>query len=225
MAAIDKTYYRTYSEYKEVRDWCASFGIVQDKYGNRFNPLDFLYDWNMTEKEFEEKKKEFIARNPGRPFYQVLWNTPTYFDIWLIRNCNIPLIVETLELQYNQEFIEKAKLGALDCDTYQRNGLGKRARVTILKRPDFNYRTRFWHIEVNGDIEKDGYWSYAKDIREWNCTKSCKASYGSSAYTYPGYLSLRALIRKIRSWNLPEGVEVEATGRYIGQEWRVKVRK
>ena len=135
------------------------------------------------------------------------------------------MIVETLKNQYNSEFIEKAKLGVLDYDTYQRNGLGKRARITILKRPDFNCRTKFWHIEVNSDVEKDGYWTYDEDIKEWNCSRSCKSGYGSSAYTYRGYLSLRALIRKIRSWNLPGGVEVEATGKYIGQEWKVRVRK
>lgn len=227
MAAIDKTYYSTYSEYKEVRDWCASFGIVKDKYGNRFNPLDFLYDRNLTKEEYEEDKKWFLAEHPGRKDYgRVLWNTPTYFDIWLIRNCTIPLIVETLADQYDSDFIRDAKLENLDYDTYQRNGLGKTARVTVLKRPNFKDRGKYgWHIEVRGDVEKDGYWTYDEDIKEWNCSRSCKSGYGSSAFWYPGHLELKSLIRLIGSWNLPGGVEVEASGKYIGQEWKVKVRK
>ncbi len=38
MANIDKTYAKSYKDYKEVLDWCKSIGIVTDDYSNKIQP-------------------------------------------------------------------------------------------------------------------------------------------------------------------------------------------
>ena len=38
MANINKTFVKSYKDYKEVLDWCKSIGIVTDDYGNKIQP-------------------------------------------------------------------------------------------------------------------------------------------------------------------------------------------
>lgn len=38
MANINKTFVKSYKDYKEVLDWGKSIGIVTDDYGNKIKP-------------------------------------------------------------------------------------------------------------------------------------------------------------------------------------------
>ena len=42
MTYIDKTYFNTIEQYKEVCDWCHSQGTVTDDYGNIITPAEYL---------------------------------------------------------------------------------------------------------------------------------------------------------------------------------------
>ena len=54
MANIDKTYAKSYKEYKDVLDWCKNIGIVIDDYDNKIQPYLWLYNPNLTENDFDK---------------------------------------------------------------------------------------------------------------------------------------------------------------------------
>ena len=44
MAAIDKTYIKSWEQYAGLRDFFISCGKVTDDYGNVFEPIDYLWE-------------------------------------------------------------------------------------------------------------------------------------------------------------------------------------
>jgi len=207
MAGIDKTYLDSYDEYTEIIDWCNSIGTVTDKYGNTFNPLDFVYERNLTKDEFE----------PG----MILWNTPTYFDLFLIRSCPIKFIQERLEEQYNKDFIQSVIENRSPYDTFKRNGLGKNLKITVLRKPDYkgNYKKTWWWISIgNSD------WWYNEYNNEWVHYLEGKEHNTNVCSRYRGKLTMRKIIRILRKWDLPSGLEIRIIGSYEGQKYILKTK-
>lgn len=235
MAWIDKTYVDNYKDYKRLYDWCASVGTVTDDYGTRINPLWYINIWE--EKNFEGKKDNGLGGLP-------VWNTPEYFDVWLIRNCPIDFVQNRLKEQYGGGWSKTAltdrqeeseyqliKEHKAKCDLYQRNGLGKNAVMSVEWK--YNYRFKnsgmWWWIEVL-DTNKGDMWCYNDytdywvnkgqgEMKPWN-TNICDRIHGP--------LSMKRVLRMIRKWNLPEGTHVrfEATyKRYVIKEFVVTVKK
>lgn len=206
MAGIDKTYLNTYNQYLEILDWCNKTSIVTDKYGNTFNPKNYMYCPNLEEKDF----------NAG----MVLWNTPVFFDMYLIRYCPVTFIQERLKEQYSEDFIKKTLKFQTEYDTFKRNGLGKNTKATILKRPQFrgHYDTVWWISVENPD------WSYNTYEDTWVNKYECKEHNTNICSKYRGKLMLRKIMRILRKWNLPKGLTVNIRGSYIGQEWILKTK-
>ena len=55
MAYIDKTYFNTIEQYKEICDWCHSQGTVTDDYENVITPAEYL----PHKIEYDDEKEEF----------------------------------------------------------------------------------------------------------------------------------------------------------------------
>ena len=155
MSYIDKTYVSTYKQFKEVRDWCKG-KIVETDNGIKYHAEDFLIDKNMTEDYFNNWKKEVIEnrmRNYGETYEKAyknaeipLWNTPFYFDRWLIKNCPIQFIQDRLKYQYDDEY-EQIKNGTSAYDTYKRTGLGKNFHYKVIRKPNWKPRYNFPYID------------------------------------------------------------------------------
>lgn len=208
MAGVDKTYLDTYDEFVEVINWCKSIGTVTDKYGNEFNPLDFVYEPNLKESEFK----------PG----MILWNTPTYFDLFLIRSCPIKFIQERLEEQYNKNFIQLVKENKSSYDVFERNGLGKNLKVTVQKKPDYKgyYKNTWWWISI-----EDSEWWYNEYTNEWVHYLEGKEHNTNICCRYRGKLTMRKIMRILRKWNLPSGLTIRISGSYDGQVYTLKTKK
>ena len=144
MAAIDKTYIKSWEQYAEIRDFFTSCGEVIDDYGNVFKPIDYL--WKREENEFKETverlSKEAIERYKGggydwsfehgyitqeeydnfNPYDYVdipIMNTPTVFDIWMIRNCqHIEWLQDDLKDKYSGGWSKTAFTEHNDDDLY-----------------------------------------------------------------------------------------------------------
>jgi len=234
MAGIDKTYYSTYEEWKSVKNWCDQIGNTQDKYGNKFNPRDLLCDKDLTLEEFNKRKswyeKEYSGQN--HTYSGILWNTPIWFDLWLIRNCTVPLIVERLNEQYSQTYIDEIKREVSKYDLYKREGLGKNLRVTVKKRPNFNYRGKVLSHDGNRAFKQtwdifikplDGIhsWNYDETDNYWYPDEEARAESGwtSNCCTIRKYPTFKAILRKLRSWNLPRDLEVSVIGPLKDQDW------
>lgn len=92
MAAIDKTYVHDYDTWKELYDYAGEAAPFGEK--------GFLRNFCYGPYAKEEFPSEYGV---------VLWNTPTYVDVWLAENCKHEVVVETLKYQYgNEEYAEMA---------------------------------------------------------------------------------------------------------------------
>lgn len=200
MAAIDKTYLNSWEKYQEFKNWLNDQGTVVDDFGNAFRPVTLL--WDMCEDDFKNG-------------WRAVASFPTHVDIWLIRNCPLEYIQTNLEDQYSS--YQDIKNRVSDYDSYQRNGLGKNIRVNLKDPLDFrNIRKRqygkcFW-TAISIDFPNDSYISYHDYNDVWLAyedmrNNSTKGSI-SSEFHVKGFMSRKAIYRKLQKWNLPEGTIV-----------------
>ena len=251
MAAIDKTYLKRWEDYSALKSWLQSIGKVTDDFGNTFRPLDYFWDeWkeeqfnSCIQKELERVKKLYSEGgykwylDEGLmtqdeydnfiPFNHVsgipAWNTPRYFDVWLIRNCPFDFIQDRLKEQYGGGWSKETftnpdednmylqiKNKTSCYDTYQRNGLGKNIRINKNLFPVFSRELtyRIWtHIEV--DFPDERYIDYCEDHDYWASRNDLKHNTGSSCscFHYMGYMKPKTIFRKLQKWDLPEGSKV-----------------
>jgi hypothetical protein len=264
MAGIDKTYVNSWNDYRQIQEWCKSVGTVTDGYGNTFNPLEFIAEY--TQDEFQESIDYQITRlleryNNGDLRYQYkegyltieeynnipnepekhigglcIWNTPTYFDLWLIRNCPLDIIKKRLEEQYGKDGCEEIRNHKSYYDTFQRNGLGRNITAPLSNkhcRLSYKYssdrhkngKKMRWtniyielpKIKVNigtGREFTDTCTMYSDDIDKWlyhteNCIYHTYSS--SSMFSVDGFMSQKSIYRKLQKWNLPQGTQVVIT--------------
>ena len=215
MAAIDKTYLKLWSQYKSLRDWCISIGEVTDDYGNKFSPINWLGEYTY-EKWMEYSKNETAE--------VVVWNTPKYLDIYLIRYCPLDFIQDRLKEQYGEGWSKNAFCATQNTydeilnrtstyDTYQRNGVKnpkfKWHNPVYLRR---NVRDFIWWVYI-----KDHDWSYDESANHWfhdDDVYMSKGNWTSNCATIKGRLTKRKLARILRKWNLPKGTKLHFEGMF-----------
>lgn len=247
MAAIDKTYIKSWNQYSELREFFTSCGEVTDDYGNIFQPIDYL--WKREETDFKETverlAKEALERYKGggydwslehgymtqdeydnfNPYDHVdipVMNTPIVFDIWMIRNCqHIEWLQDELKDKYcggwsktaftnhNDDDLYYQILNHTSCyDTYQRNGLGKNIKVKkdlfpII--PVYGINKIYTKVEIKVNDET---WWYHENEDYWCPDTEMHMTHGwtsSCAYLKSKTYSPKAIFRKLKKWNLPEG--------------------
>ena len=222
MAGIDKTYIKTYNQYKEVCDWCKD--IVVTFSGNiSFKPYDFINEY--TEDDFNNlpENRELV-----------LWNTPCYMDQWLIKNCPIDFIQKRLKEQYGDEY-DDIKNG--NFDTYERNGLAQYIHFKVIEKPwsynrfNFLYRDRqnkirkykdnkmgIWQVEIDDEYY---HWFYNEQYDYW--TNEFEGfPYDSFICTIKKKnLNIKSIYRYLRKWNLPAGIKITIRNIYFDLGWKL----
>lgn len=227
MAAIDKIYLSDWEVFDKVRNWALDQKFTL-KNGQVIKLRNYLYHPDLTKEEFEQYKKEYEEKHPGWTFEVVLWNTPVYVDIWLIRNCPFEEIQEELKGQYgggwsktaftthnDDDMYQQIKEGRSIYDTYQRNGLGKKAKVKIHTTYGSWIRDKkcFLSAEVNphwigGKKTKfhgnfDSYW-YNEDDNMWY--KDVEAMpWTCNHYHKVGSFTKKNIVNLVKKWDLPKG--------------------
>nr|DAW35396.1 MAG TPA: hypothetical protein [Caudoviricetes sp.] len=213
MAAIDKTYIKTYNQYKEVYDWCRDIVVTFDDTFVKnvsFKPSDFISEY--TEDDFKQ-----LPENGEL----VLWNTPYYMDKWLIRNCPIGFIQKRLKEQYGNDY-EDIKNG--NCEMYERNGLGKDIHFKIIKKPNVYGRFSFiytdrqnrlrvykenrkglWDISIE---DEDNYWYYNEKHDYWTNVIEGFPFNSNACILKKKNLNIKSIYRYLRKWNLPAGIKI-----------------
>lgn len=225
MAAIDKTYIKTYNQYKEVYDWCKDIVVTLNfnKKNISFKPSEFLN---------ELKEDDFNNLSENREF--VLWNTPWYMDKWLIRNCPIEFIQKRLKEQYGDDY-DAIKNGTYKM--YERNGLGKDIHFSVIKKPNnynrfnflYSYRQNkirqykdnkmgLWNIIIDEDY---CYWFYNEQYDIWTNLNE-GLPYDSSMCTIKKKnLNIKSIYRYLRKWNLPAGLRIRIENKYFDFGWEL----
>lgn len=224
MAGIDKTYIKTYNQYKEVCDWCkdivVTFGINKNI---KFKPSDFINEY--TKEDFNQ-----LPENGEL----VLWNTPQYMDEWLIKNCPIDFIQKRLKEQYH-DYYDKIKNG--NCEKYKRNGLGKKIHFKVIKKPYTYNRFNFLYINRHNKLRKykdkkigiwdivikdeDYCWFYNEQYDYW--------TNDSEGFPFDAFictlkrknLNIKSIYRYLKKWNLPAGLKITIDNVYFDFGWEL----
>lgn len=275
MAGIDKTYISDWNVFDKIRNWAIKQQFTL-KNGQVIKLIDYLYYPNLTKEEWDEMHDERVKYaeehyntpehtieckklygddwefNAKNYFDVVLWNTPTYVDIWLIRNCPFEEIQNRLKEQYgggwsktaftdynDSDLYEQIKNGTSIYDTFQRNGLGKKAKIKFHNIVGSWCRNKdcWWRIEVNPYWlnnkrtqfesstwynEDDDMWYWSQEAMPWT----------SSSCTKDGCLTKKNIVNLIKKWNLPKGsivtfeniMDFKGKGRYIMHSFFVEVK-
>lgn len=257
MAAIDKFYLKNWSEYTQLKNFFEACGTITDDYGNKITPISYLY--KHTEEDFnkivEEKTKSYqklyddgsVKKWVEEGWYSqedydnynasdkvdvCVMNTPTVFDVWLIRNCPLDFIQSQLKDKYSGGWSKAAFTDHNDddlyeqilnktsiYDTYKRNGVGKNLKMSKckLKKDTYHIKKVWFTFELELPDNEDEYWSYLDDEDYWRCEKELRATDGwtSSLAHINRDMSWKAVYRKLCKWNLPEGMKVHITRWYI----------
>lgn len=218
MAVIDKTYIKTYNQYKEVCDWCKDVVVTFDINKNiKFKPSEFIYEY--TEDDF---------KNLPENAELVLWNTPSYMDKWLIRNCPIDFIQKRLKEQYGDDYDD---IKNSNCEMYERDGLGKNIHFSVIKKPwiynrfNFIYRDRqnkikvykankmdVWNIRIN---DEDCYWFYNEQYDYWTNNIEGFPFNSFTCTLKKKNLNIKSIYRYLKRWNLPAGIKITIDNIYF----------
>ena len=220
MAGIDKTYIKSYSQYREICDWCRLQGVVTDQFNNTFSPYDFIYKkYDENSDDLVEYDEEFFFDYFNHHKEFALWNTPTYFDIYLIKNCPIGFIQDRLKEQYGEEY-DAIKNNNSIYDNFKRNGI---------RNPHFSIKYKGLNLQFKDDklswfieIINEPCMFYDDGANEWYFYQECKKGIGnlSSAcfLRYYGNMSPQRIRRILNKWNLPKGTILRFRANY---KWKI----
>lgn len=249
MAGIDKTYLNNWDEFDAVRNWALNQSFKL-KNGQIIHLKDYLYYPDLTKEEWDERHNNAIKYaeehyntpehttqskelygddwefNAEDYFDVVLWNTPTYVDIWLIRNCPFDFIQNRLKEQYGGGWSKQAftnhnddnmyyqiKNGTSIYDTYKRNGLGKNTKVHFHNykyAPIPRDKKCWWWIQVDNLNEKYDFWWYNEYDKMWYSKDEAMPTSSNTAHI-KGALTKKNIINLIKKWNFPKGMKVNFT--------------
>jgi hypothetical protein len=204
VAGIDKTYVTCWEDYVEVKDWALQVGVVRDDFGNVFSPIDWLPEYEET---------NFTGRRE-----LVLWNTPTYFDVWLIRYCPIDFIQGRLKQQYGSSYIE-IKERRSEYDHYVRPAAS--SHFKILPLGSFP-RIRQKDLRLDVQVE-DIDWMYSDETGEWHHWLECR-KWNTNTETIKGPITRRKFKRYIKKCRFPAGVRLRVYSNY-GHLFEVVIKK
>ena len=104
MAAIDKTYISDWETFDEIRNWALKQRVPL-KDGSSVPLRAYMYCPDLTKEEWDRNKEQYNLDYPDCEYEAVLWNTPTYVDVWLIKNCPFEYIQDTLKYQYSGGYL------------------------------------------------------------------------------------------------------------------------
>lgn len=268
MAGIDKTYLNKWEDFDKVRNWALKTSFTL-KNGQIVNLKDFLYYPDLTKEEWDElhdekikyaeehyNNPEYIKEckelygnewkfNPEKFFNVVLWNTPVYVDIFLIRNCPFDFIQNRLKEQYgggwskqaftdhnDDTMYEQIKNHTSIYDTYKRNGLGEKAKVKFYDYYAYRDKKLNWYVDINPYWYNNKRIDYKKHIDYWyneddNMFYSDLEAmpWTCSNFTYHGSLTKKNIVNLVKKWNLPKNTYIKFawTYKHKGYEFLVKV--
>lgn len=240
MAGIDKTYVKTWEDYSQIKKWVESVGQIKDDFGNVFSPVEWLCEY--TKEEFEEEitfqreryknyysdpkhiqedrvwRGENWEPKPEEIGEVVVWNTITYLDVWLIRNCPLSIIQERLKEQYAKSYTD-IKERKSEFDTYERPAASSHFKITrVTSFPRIKTCNLWLNFQVCG-ME----WDYNSEEKKWYNVFECRAIDTNTA-SIKGSLTKKKLARLIKKWDLPAGIVLNVYSNY-GHHFEITIKE
>lgn len=236
MAAIDKYYCKSADEATRLIKRFREVGTVSlgTFLGNEytFTPYNYLY---VNEDEIDD-----IDWEEEYP----LWNSPCYMDKWLWENCkDFPNVIDDLKWKYciKDEMTEE-EIANQFVNIRSDYKIGTKFKI-LKKCPNFLARNKkdiWWWVTVDVPSHSSGTTAnYTKrsflssnGYEGWwhNETYDTFVPHGlpfssNTGYVYARYLHEKKLLKIIRKYKLPVGSIITFSGRYVGQEYVVRVKE
>ena len=232
MAGIDKTYVN-YEQLVAAVKWAISVGEVVMENGHRFRPTDFIYPYN------DETGLLLVDIDNGDNEEFVLWNTPYWFDRWLVVNCPLDFVQQRLHEQYDENTLQEMANYTYNERTYV-------PRVTCVSHPSFHdskwlmsngRRKNPFHFKN----KKSKHITYYIDIVKTDDVCDC-LEYDAQTDTWvhsnellpagDEYIwcmhhknipTVKSIVRAIKKWHIPAGYTVRvAQNKYNGLDFEFK---
>lgn len=210
MAGIDKIYVDNYDDYISFINYCKT---IQEDIQKLFNVdiFDYFYFTELTEQSFKIEDNEYP-----------LTNFPHKIDYYLIKNCDIPFIIERLKDQYGDSYNEiKNDSEILNDYTFE-----KFKKIKIIdeksKYPYVIKKQKNKFIISIENLNNYNTWVYDKKISQWrNLDRSNNLNSNNCRCNIKFGKSRKAIIRKVNKWNLPKGLEIEILGTYYSSSFKI----
>lgn len=210
MAGIDKIYVDNYNDYISFINYCKT---IQEDIQELFNVdiFNYFYFTELTEESFKIEDNEYP-----------LTNFPHKIDYYLIKNCNIPFIVERLKGQYGESYDEiKNDNKILNDYTFEKFKKFKIIREKS-KYPYVIKKQKNKFIISIENLDNCNVWIYDKKISQWKNSDRSNNLNNNNCWSFIKFgKSRKAIIRKVNKWNLPKGVEIEILGTYYSSSFKI----
>ena len=202
MAGIDKTYTSSFAEYKQLVDWAKDKEIVFSK-KQKERLSDYIYQWS---------EEDFTSELP-------VTNTPNCIDIFLIQNCPLKFVQDRMKEVYSEESIKEFKTITFPIQLpkdYKQNRkiVISKSKTLPLYNKGINSHS-WWWLQSN-----DFDWSFDSDNNVW----VNRGLYLPSDTNTSHHKTIKSLIRFLRKQYLPSGLEFRLCGRYVGEEFTIKIK-
>ena len=226
MAGIDKTYVETYEDWKSVMDYARNTKFMCPN-GIELSLINYCYYPDKSKTEVENWLNNSSGSIP-------VMNTSNVVDYFLIKECPLEVIQNRMKEVYDEDFYNSVITGTSEYDTFIRPEGGK--HVKLVKKPCWNYTAK-WYNDYLSKYRRTGYSiqvflpepyytycaNYNKDFNIWILPN--ELGEGEGNYIDTDCMSLKSLINKILSWNLPIGTRIVFGGRYVGESGEFIVKK
>lgn len=194
MAAIDKTYV-TLEQYNVLKEWAKDKICVL--YNGYESPVkNWIIHWE------DDSFKESIWGDDTLP----CWNTSSWQDRWLYQNCPLDFIQNRLLQQYGEKGLKD-----LIAPIPSRGKIAKHFKV--VSKPQFKDKSPngWWSVSITGP----DFWWYNTKGDYW--AKHDEYLPSNSSHAHLKNFNLRKFRRKLIKWNLPVGLRLIISGRYVRQ--------
>lgn len=203
MAGIDKTYTNSFAEYKQLVDWVKDKEEVVFSKKQKEKLSDYIYQWS---------EEDFTYELP-------VMNTPSYIDIFLIKNCPLKFVQDRMKEVYSEETIKEFNTIAFPIQLPKEYKQNRKIVISKSKRlPLYNKGVNshsWWWLQSNGFD-----WGFDSDNNVW----VNRDLYFPSNTNTSHHKTIKSLVRFLRKQYLPSGLEFRLSGRYVGEEFTIKIK-
>lgn len=201
MAGIDKTYCSDYSEYLKLKEW-ANGKVINFWNGSKLVVSDYIYDWEET---------DFDGRDLP------IMNTPECLDIYLIQNCPIEFVQDRMKSVWDNEYQDKKNM---EFPTIHPDDLNQNRKVTITQIGKLPLKNKGIYCHQNWWLQSKSEMGFDDATKNWVRYQDNLPNNTNTSH----HKTIKGLIRFLRSQYLPVGVEFRLIGRFIGEEFLIKIK-
>lgn len=202
MAGIDRTYTDSYKEYKEFKNWADTQTLT---FFNGYKKYIGDWVWDYEEKDFENGEIPIM-------------NSPTWLDIYLIQNCKNKFVLDRMKSVYDEDSYNEYKMVDLTAKPPKEFQQNRKITISKCKTTKFPLHSKpydggMWRLQCD-----DNFW-YSDETKTWTSWDTYYPHNTNTAHIK----SFKAIVRHLRKQYLPKGTLFSITGKYVGEEYTVRV--